>query len=404
LQETFSAVDLIQANAWQRIFLTRCRQALYQALAAYNQSTVYAAIYGPLMTIVAAMSSALLLWAGAAGWLIATQISIGTLTAYLLLFQRFFTPITTLGDDWQTVQSALSGLERIFAILALSPEEQPSGVAVIRQEAAPPVEICHVYFGYHQDEPVLHDISLRLEVGEQVAIVGRTGAGKSSIMHLIGGLYTPWSGKVRVAGYDPRTLDAEARRRLIGVVPQTIHLFSGTIWENITLRDPTVLPAAVERAVALTGMASLIQALPQQYDTLVSGSGRGVGLTFSAGQQQLLAITRALLWSPALLLLDEATDAIDHASEAALRQALRTSMVEQGCAVLTVVHRLATAREADRVLVMEAGRVVEAGPPAELIRQGKRFAALVELEATGWDWQQSWEATSTDRLHKDGGR
>jgi ATP-binding cassette, subfamily B, multidrug efflux pump len=161
-----------------------------------------------------------------------------------------------------------------------------------------------------------------------------------------------------------------------------VQLFRGTVIENLTLGDGSVSREAVQRAAAIAGADSFIQALPQGYDTLLGG-----GIQLSVGQRQLLALTRALVWDPAVLLLDEATAAIDSASEAAVRAALRAAVMGSGRAVLTVAHRLAAAQEADRVLVMEAGQIVEVGPPDELIRQGGHFAALLELETAGWDWQ-----------------
>jgi ATP-binding cassette subfamily B protein len=185
-----------------------------------------------------------------------------------------------------------------------------------------------------------------------------------------------------VADADPTSLTDEQRRRSMGVVLQVVQLFRSTVWDNLTLGDVSVSRDSVQRAAAIAGADAFIQALPQGYDTLL-----GVGLQLSAGQRQLLALTRALVWDPAVLLLDEATAAIDSASEAAFRAALQAVVTQDGRAVLTVAHRLATAQEADRVLVMEAGQIVEAGPPAELIRRGGRFAALLELEAAGWEWQ-----------------
>jgi ATP-binding cassette subfamily B protein len=166
------------------------------------------------------------------------------------------------------------------------------------------------------------------------------------------------------------------------VVLQVVQLFQGTVFENLTLGDVSVSRDAVQRAAAIAGADAFIQALPQGYGTLL-----GRGRQLSAGQRQLLALTRALVWDPAVLLLDEATATVDSASEAAFRTALRTAVISHSRTVLTVAHRLATAQEADRILVLEAGRIVEAGSPDELIRRGGRFAALLELEAAGWDWQ-----------------
>jgi ATP-binding cassette subfamily B protein len=239
-----------------------------------------------------------------------------------------------------------------------------------------------VDFGYRPNRPVLRGVSLVAQPGEHIVLVGRTGAGKSSVLHLLGGLYAPWRGTARVAGADPTSLTDDQRRRTMGVVQQVVQLFRGTVFDNLTLGDRSVSPQAVQRAAAITGADAFIQALPQGYDTPLGGD-----VQLSAGQRQLLALTRALVWEPAVLLLDEATAAVDSTSEAAIRTALRAAIMGTGRAVLTVAHRLATAQEADRVLVMDAGQIVEVGPPDELIRRGGRFAALLELEAAGWDWQ-----------------
>ena len=245
-----------------------------------------------------------------------------------------------------------------------------------------------VGFGYLPDRPVLRGISLAAQPGEHIVLVGRTGAGKSSILHLLGGLYAPWSGRVRVAGADPTMLTDDERRRTMGVVLQVVQLFRGTVFDNLTLGDESVSRQAVQRAATIAGADAFIQALPEGYDTLL-----GSGLQLSAGQRQLLALTRALVWDPAVLLLDEATAAVDSASEAAFRAALQTAVIDCGRAVLTVAHRLAAAQEADRVLVMEAGQIVEEGPPEELIRRGGRFAAMLELEAAGWAWHMDGRAS-----------
>jgi ATP-binding cassette subfamily B protein len=244
-----------------------------------------------------------------------------------------------------------------------------------------------VVFGYTESCAVLHRVHLVVKAGEQVALVGRTGAGKTSLLHLIGGLYTPREGSVRVLGVDPRSIAEDSRRRLIGVVPQAVHLFSGSILDNLTLNDASVAFEEVVAAASVVGLDAFVRSLPGAYATQLGGAGGGAGVQLSAGQQQLLALARALVWNPPVFLLDEATSAIDNASDAAFRAALRAIVSDQGKAVLTIAHRLATARDADRVIVLDRGRVVEEGPPDELVRAGGHFAALLELEASGWDWR-----------------
>ncbi len=388
LQETIGGVDVIRAFGREETFTARFRLALRTALLATNRATLYSSLYTPLMVLLAAAATSLLLWSGSAGFTAAWGVSIGTLTAFVLVFGRFFEPITSIGDDWQTVQSALSGIERIVQVLALQAEDRPVAASVGKGNGRGLV-IRDLVFGYTPGHSIVRGVSFTVNPGEQVALVGRTGAGKTSIVQLIAGLYPTGEGEVTVAGRDPRALADDERRTVVAVVPQQVQLFNATVRENLTLGDTTVTQAAIERAVALAGAMGLVEALPQGYDTLLQGAGRGAGVQLSAGQRQLLALARALVWDPAVLLLDEATVAIDSASDAALWTALRADVSGSRRAVLTVAHRLATARAADRVIVLDAGRVIEEGAPDELIRRGGRFAALVELEAAGWDWQEA---------------
>ncbi|MCP4515116.1 MAG: ABC transporter ATP-binding protein [Delftia sp.] len=399
LQETLGGVEVVRAFGLEGAFIARFGLALRETLRAYARSLSFNVFYSPLLTVLVALCVALLLWLGTGGLGQNWGLSMGTLTAFIMLFQRFFEPIRNLGQDWQTVQSALSGIERIVQVLeipaegTLAAQEPPLRDASFDNAHDALVELRQVVFGYLDDLPVLHGVTLTVWPGEHVALVGRTGGGKSSAVHLLAGLYAPWSGQVRVAGQDPRALPDDERRRVVGVVPQTVQLFSGTVLENLTLGDTSLSRQQVQRAAEMSTIAGFISTLPRGYDTLLSGAGRGEGMQLSEGQQQLLSLARALVWDPAVLLLDEATAAVDNASEAAFQAALRATMQNDAVstverrAVVTVAHRLSTARQADRVIVLEEGRIVEEGAPDELIRRGGKFAALVELEAAGWDWR-----------------
>ena len=391
LQETLSGVEVVRAFAREEAFVARFRQALRDTVRAYGRALSYNVFYTPLLTVLVAVCVALLLWAGTGGLGLNWGLSMGTLTAFILLFQRFFEPVRNLGEDWQTVQTALSGIERIVQVLEIPAEEKPAGAMSASWHVdGGSIDMRDVVFGYLPDLPVLHGLSLTVRPGEHVALVGRTGAGKSSALRLLSGLYAPWSGQIRVADVDPRALSDDQRRRVMGMVPQTVQLFSGTILDNLILGDLSVGREPVVRVARMTTVDRFVSLLPQGYDTPLSGMGRGEGLRLSEGQRQLLSLTRALVWDPDVLLLDEATAAVDNASEAEFRSALRAAMGDNGGrrrAVITVAHRLSTAREADRVLVLEAGQVAEEGSPEELVRQGGRFAAMVELEAAGWDWR-----------------
>jgi ATP-binding cassette subfamily B multidrug efflux pump len=307
------------------------------------------------------------------------------------------------------VQAALAGAERVFAVLELptdrpattAPSADPAtpGPAPARRPASretPAVLLREVTFGYEPGRPVLDRVDLAVPPGRHVAVVGRTGAGKSTILSLAAGLYIPWSGSIRLADTDPSRLDDHSRRALIGYVPQTVDLFSGTVTENITVGDPTISRAQVQRAAHIAGADTFITALPDGYDTELADTGRGRGVQLSAGQRQLLALARALVTAPAVLLLDEATSVVDGASDAAFRRALHERVLPGGTAVLTVAHRLATARQADHVLLIDDGRVVEQGAPGALLGTRSRFADLVALDDAGWDWQDDAAAQEAD--------
>jgi len=392
LQETLSGVEVVRASGRKEALVARFRRALRETVAAFWRAESYNMYYTPSLTVLMALCVALLLWSGTGGLGQAWGLSMGTIIAFILLFQRFFEPLRNLGEDWQTVQSALSGIERIVQVLQV-PTETPVSVSdSVQPEAKVAAELRGVTFGYLAGRPVLREIDLAVHPGEHVALVGRTGAGKSSLVHLLSGLYTPWSGEVHVLGLDPRALPDAQRRSVVGVVPQAVQLFGGTVWENLTLDDPSAPRQAVERAALMTGIDRFVAALPQGYDTPLSGIGRGKGVQLSEGQQQLLSLARALMWDPAVLLLDEATAAVDNASEAEFRAALRAAIQEKDGrqrTAITVAHRLSTAREADRVIVLDDGRIVEQGCPDDLIQRGGWFAALVELEEAGWNWRDS---------------
>ena len=300
LQEDLRGIEVIRAFGREPEFIAGFRQVLSRGLAAFNRSSFYSALYTPMTAILSAIAVAALLAAGTQQAFGATSISLGTLTAFLLLLQRFFQPITALGEEWQTVQGAMAGAERIFDTLALAPDEvsAPERARTDRVPSTWSVVLSDVEFGYAEGQPVLHGLSLQVKGGEHVALVGRTGAGKTSALHLIAGLYRPWAGRVIVAGHDPARLTEAERNRVLGVVPQVVLLFSGTVFDNLTLGDGSVAEDAVHEAATIAGADSFIRALPQGYRTLLSGGGSGPGAHLSAGQRQLVALARALVHRP----------------------------------------------------------------------------------------------------------
>jgi len=396
LQEILTRPEVIKVFGWEFRIVQRFRRVLAATLMAQNRSIAYGAVYDPLLKIVQACLVALFLVGGASPVLEVFHVSIGTLTAFILLFDQFFGPLISIGNEWQVVQGALAGLERVFQVLTLPAEGgETIGAAHQGREARPEralVEVDDITFGYAADRPVLSGVSLRAEPGSHIAVVGRTGAGKSSLFHLLGGLYRPWEGVVRLEGRDPYGIQASDRRRILGTVPQTGWMFSGSVVDNLTLWDGTVPRDAVEKAGRISGADTFIRKLASGYDTAIGDVGRGQGVQLSAGEKQLLALARALVGDPSVLLLDEATAAVDGATEMAFKRALRIQLEERGGVVITIAHRISTAMEANRIVVLEDGRIVEEGAPEELIRSNGPFAALWVLENAGWDWRERQRA------------
>jgi ATP-binding cassette subfamily B protein len=392
LAEDVGGVETLRAFGREARYLDRFRASLHRTLLAQRSSVKYNAYFAPMTGLLSSVVIAALIWIGAGGALSTAGVSLGTLVAFIMLFQNFFAPIITLGDEWQAVQASIAGAERVFEVLDLEPEKLPAPAGNARPGSG--IRVSDLSYAYEERRPVLTGVSLAIDPGEQVAVVGRTGAGKSTLVSLVGGLYAPLNGAVLVSGVNPRTLGNDDRRSTIGIVPQSLQLFAGTIRENLTLFDPAITDDRIWRSLTLTGMDDLVSEQPSGLDARLAGQGRGGGLVLSAGQRQLLALARAVVTDPAVLLLDEATASIDGASDARFRAALRATALHGGCAVLTVAHRISTAKEADRVVVMELGRIIEEGTPAVLLARGGRFARLAELESAGWEWQDDGQPDS----------
>ena len=392
LQEILTRPEVVKVFGWEFRIVQRFRRVLAATLKAQNRSIACGAVYDPLFKIFQAVLVALFLIAAASPVLEIFHVSIGTLTAFILLFDQFFGPLISIGNEWQVVQGALAGFERIFQVLTLPADEGETIRASQQSAETRPkrslVEVEGVTFGYTEDRPVLKEIGLKVDAGSHLAIVGRSGAGKSSLFHLLGGLYRPWEGFIRLEGKDPHQIQSPDRRRTLGTVPQTGWMFSGSVAENLTLWDDTISRDAVEKAGRISGADAFVTKLASGYDTVISDAGRGQGLQLSAGEKQLLALTRALVGDPSVLLLDEATAAVDGASEAAFKRALRIQLEERRGVVITIAHRISTAVEANRIVVMEDGKIVEEGTPETLIHNGGPFAALWVLENAGWDWRE----------------
>ncbi|MFY1634080.1 ABC transporter ATP-binding protein [Solwaraspora sp. WMMB335] len=340
------------------------------------------AIYSPSLKGIGNIAIAVVLTYG--GWqVLQGNTEIGVLAAFLLYLRRFFEPMQELSQFYNSLQSATAALEKLSGVLGQQPEvPEPAEPRPLPQPVRGAVRLRQVSFGYRPDRLVLPELSLHVPAGQTVALVGATGAGKSTIAKLVARLYDPLSGSVTLDGVDLRDIDGGQLRRHIVMVTQENHLFAGSIADNIRLGRPDATDAQVQAAARAIGAHGFIAGLPDGYATDVHRRGGRL----SAGQRQLVAFARAVLADPAVLILDEATSSLDVPTERLVQQALRTmlngavgdgdSAGDGGRTALVIAHRLSTVQIADRVLVLDDGRIVEDGPPAELISGGGRYAVL----------------------------
>ena len=305
------------------------------------------------------------------------EITVGVLAAFLLYLRQFFEPMQDISQFYNTFQSASAALEKLSGVLEEQPGVpeplQPVALAHVRGD----VRFDHVGFSYVEGRPVVPDLDLVLPAGQTVALVGTTGAGKTTIAKLLSRFYDPTSGAVLLDGVDLRDLDEPTLRRAVVMVTQENYLFGGTVADNIRFGRPDASMDEVVAAATAIGAHEFIERLPQGYDTDVANRGGRL----SAGQRQLVAFARAFLADPDVLILDEATSSLDVPSERLVQRALRTILAERTAVI--IAHRLSTVEIADRVLVLEHGRVVEDGTPAELVADAGaapgergRFASL----------------------------
>ncbi|HUI26135.1 MAG TPA: ABC transporter ATP-binding protein, partial [Candidatus Kryptonia bacterium] len=348
---------------------------------ANHWSNIYEASLFSIVEAVSSISFALIVWYGGSR-ILGGALAFGTLVAFIEYVQKFFVPLRDFSTKYAVMQSAMTAAERVFELLDTAPAictpphvQSPVARGAVRARGR--IEFDHVWFAYKRDDFVLRDVSFTVEPGEKVAIVGATGAGKTTIIKLLNRFYDVQRGRVLVDGVDVREWELSALRRCIGAVAQDVFLFSGTVAENIDLGRPQIDPDAVRRAATTVHAQRFIERLPGGYDERI----RERGSNLSTGQRQLLSFARALAYDPTILVLDEATSSVDTETELLIQDAVEKLMHDRTAVV--IAHRLSTIEHADRIIVMHHGQVREVGSHRELLALGGLYARLHALQRRG---------------------
>jgi len=369
LQETLAGVRAIQSFRRERASAARLAGANHDERVAHRRTIALASFFFPGIEFLGTAATVVVLGVGGRR-VLGGDLEIGVLAAFLLYLRNLFDPVQQLSELYDSFQSATAGAERVGAVLAEQPSVREADDPVPLPDPRGDIRLEDVCFAYDQGPEVLHDVDLRVGQGTTLALIGATGAGKSTVAKLIARFYDPKAGRVTLDGVDLRQVRMADLRRAMGYVPQEGFLFSGTVLDNIRFGRPEATRAEVEAAARAVGADQVIAGLPDGYDTQVGERGA----LLAAGERQLVAFARAWIADPALLILDEATSNLDAASEARITDALQR--LRSGRTTVVIAHRLSTIAQADQIAVVEDGRIVESGTPAELRARGGRFAEL----------------------------
>lgn len=372
LQEHISGMRIIQIFNAEEEEMKKFVAINEQHRRAHIDSIFYYAVFFPVVEIILAIALALMVWYGANS-VITMQTSLGTLIAFILYLNMLFRPLRFLADKFNTLQMGMVAADRVFKVLDNKDVTENKGNQRDGRLKGD-VEFRNVWFAYDEQQYVLRNVSFEVKAGQTLAIVGATGAGKSTIINIINRFYDWSKGSVLIDGIDIRQYELSYLRSQIGLVLQDVFLFSGTVYDNITLHDSNISRERVIAAAQLVGAHDFIMRLPGGYDYQVMERGA----TLSMGQRQLISFIRALVYDPAILILDEATSSIDNESEALIQHAIEKLIANRTSIV--IAHRLSTIRHADKILVLDKGEIKETGTHEELLARSGYYKKLYDMQ------------------------
>ena len=374
VQERIAGMKIVQLFTREKIESAKFREINEKHKKAWLKTVWYNSIFFPVAEIVTSLAIGLVVWYG--GLMNVANISAseaGTIFAYILCIEILFRPLRQIADKFNTLQMGMVAANRVFSILDTESTMDDSGTyedTHVRGD----ISFKNVRFGYVPDEEVLHGISFEAKAGETIAIVGATGAGKSTIINLLNRFYEIQSGQILIDGIDSKSFKLASLRSHIAVVLQDVFLFADTIANNISLKNNDIILEDIKEAAKQIGVDEFIESLPGGYQFNVKERGS----MLSSGQRQLIAFLRAYVSNPSILILDEATSSVDTYSERLIQRA--TDKITEGRTSIIIAHRLATVKKADKILVMEAGKIVESGTHSELLKKGGYYNKLYEAQ------------------------
>ncbi|MCO6462391.1 MAG: ABC transporter ATP-binding protein [Saprospiraceae bacterium] len=373
LQEHLSGIHIIQIFNAQNRERLKFKQINRKYTGANLDSVLYYAIFFPVVDIISAAALGIIVWWGAHG-IMADTITMGAMVSFPIYLNTLFRPIRMIADKFNSMQQGLVASERIFALMDDSSVTEDSGTLSLK-EIEGHIVFDKVSFEYVADNPILKNISFEVNAGQTLAIVGSTGSGKSTIINLLMKFYDYQQGSIRIDNHELKDITKLSLRSHISLVLQDVFLFSGTIRDNITLRNPQIQDDAILHASKLLDAHRFIMALPDGYDFVVSERGHNL----SSGQRQLISLVRALVYNPSILILDEATASIDTETEAIVQFAIDKLL--EGRTAIIIAHRLSTIRNADKIIVLEQGQILEQGSHTELLANpDSRYSELYHIQ------------------------